>query len=864
MTLASCNLTADDSRTILYYGPETPGVANNLLPLSIVRAVGDASIPQATTTLTYDSIGNVIVADGPLPGSADSVRTRYDAARQVVGVVGADPDGAGPRKAQAQRTVYNADGQVTYAETGTVNSQSEADWSSFVSAQQAFTYYDAGARVSRQNVTAAGVNYAVTDYTYDALGRTDCVAQRLNPAEWGTQIWACYGQTAGSAGPDRITKTVYDAAGQVIQVQSALGTSVQQNVVLAYTANGVQASLNDAQDNRTTYEYDGFDRLAKTRFPLAATGWVSSTTDVEALSYDVNGNVTQRRLRDGQVIGYAYDALNRLTFKDVPADAYENRDVTYTYDLLGRLKSATKADGFASNFTYDALGRKRSEGNGFGTISYQYDVGGRVTRLGHQDGFFVTYEYDMLSNMTAIRENGAGVLATYAYDDLGRRTSLTRGNGTVTSYAYDPLSRLASLGHDFAGTAQDVTSSFTYNPASQIASRSRNNDAYAFTGITAGFTRPYTNNGLNQHSSIGGTAYAYDGRGNLTSDGSKSYAYTSENRLIGTPGGTLFGYDALEQLAVVFTNKADHLMMADGVIHFESNSVTGLLRRHVHGPGTDEPLLTYEGAGTADKRYLHADERGSIIATSNASGQVTQINAYDDHGIPQGKDANGALFAGGTATNNFGRFGYTGQAWIPEIGLYHYKARVYSPTLGRFMQTDPIGYGDGVNLYAYVGGDPINNVDPSGLFELKLVTVCVGIDDGALDCGGQLVVNENAASSGVSNGGAALSGGDGGVGGESANVPGSGGTKNGDQPQPETLKPRKPSEAPKVPNGLCRVSRASNGAGSILGNIATVSAGAALIPSPLSPGLGTLAAFTGGVGGVLSLGGFIGELISCP
>jgi RHS repeat-associated protein len=116
--------------------------------------------------------------------------------------------------------------------------------------------------------------------------------------------------------------------------------------------------------------------------------------------------------------------------------------------------------------------------------------------------------------------------------------------------------------------------------------------------------------------------------------------------------------------------------------------------------------VTYEGAGLTDKRYLHADERGSIIAVSNGSGTVTAINSYDDYGIPKSTNPAG-----------MGRFGYTGQAWLPEIGLSYYKARIYSPTLGRFLQADPIGYADGVNLYAYVGGDPINRRDPSGLEE---------------------------------------------------------------------------------------------------------------------------------------------------
>jgi len=91
------------------------------------------------------------------------------------------------------------------------------------------------------------------------------------------------------------------------------------------------------------------------------------------------------------------------------------------------------------------------------------------------------------------------------------------------------------------------------------------------------------------------------------------------------------------------------------------------------------------------------------------AGATLGINAYGEYGIPNpGSDAL-------TGTGNVGRFQYTGQAWLAELGMYYYKARIYSPTLGRFLQTDPIGYADGLNWYNYVGGDPVNATDPSGL-----------------------------------------------------------------------------------------------------------------------------------------------------
>jgi len=701
-TQTSCVGTSDEIRTTIGYG--SAGVANNRWPVTRTQIDGTSTLTSAAT-MAYDLTGNLLTVDGPLSGTADTVRTRYDALRRVVGNIASDPDGAGGREPVAVRFTYDTPGNTTLIEEGTVDSQADGDWATFAALESESREYDVTGRPTKSVISGGGTALTVEQISYDSLRRPQCVAQRMNPAVFGSlPSSACSLGTQGSFGPDRITRRTYDSASQLTKITTGYASTAPiDERSMTYSANGLLALVADGRNRVTSYEYDGFDRLSKTYFPNP------TVIDYEQRTYDANSNLLTLRARNAQTISFTVDDLNRTVLKDLPSGSSE--DLYLSYDNHGRTLSARfgSISGAGVIDAYDGLGRLSTRTTFGRTLTYGYDAASRRTRLTHPDGYYADYVFNAADELTSVVDSTNTTLATFTYAALGMRTQISRGNSTTTSLTYDAISRPYTLAQDLSGTTHDGTSTFTTSPASQIASVDHTGPSYPMYSWQPAVTpKTMIYNSLNQLIQSGSTAVTHDTLANLaTGESTYTYGYDIDSRMrSAVAGGTTVSlyYDPLGMLNEVTTNGTTTKFLYDGPdLVAEYNSAGTVLRRYVHGGGLDEPLVWYEGSGTSDRRYFHADERGSIQAISNNAGAGTMGTWYS----PYGESASPAS----------SRFGFTGQVFLPDPGVYYYKSRMYSAKVGRFLQPDAIGYAGGMNLYAYVGGDPVNHTDPLGLTE---------------------------------------------------------------------------------------------------------------------------------------------------
>jgi RHS repeat-associated protein len=701
----SCDAASNEVLTAIAY--PTTSAPNNLQPLSISRGSGTAPT-MATTAMSYTPNGDIATVDGPITGTADTVTYVHDDARQVIGVIGPDPDDGGALLNRAQRLTYNSRGQITLTETGTASGGAWANFSALLKSQ---TVYDAAQffrPVEARRLSAAGAVSSVQSVTYDAGGRLSCAAVRMNPASFTSlPSSACTAAATGGYGPDRITQTTYDAVGRVLTTTAAYGTTDALTESVSYTSNGHIASLTDGNGNVSIIEYDAFDRQVKLRYPNT-TCCTTSTTDYEAWTWSAAGMPLTSRDRAGQTTSYTWDLLGRVTAIDAPSGTM---DVGATYDNLGRVLTAT-GNSQTLTMVWDALSRQTSQTGPLGAMAYQYDEAGRMTRLTWPDTFYVKYGHDAYGATTSVAENGAtsgaAVLARYSWDNLGQLAGIARadGAGAATTYGYDAFGRLDSLAQNPTGTSDDVTYGFSYNPAGQIVGRTVSNDGYVWTPATGG--TGYSMNGLNAVTQIDSASVAYDSNLNPTSISGNSYGYDASNRLTSASAGlgsATFTFDPDGRLyQSSLGGVTTRFQYAGAQLVGEYDGSGTIVARHIPGLGLDDIAANWDLSSSSPVRvWPLTDERGSVIART---ASTTQINRYDEYGVP--------------ASGNAGRFQYTGQAWLAEAGAYDYRARVYLPQIGRFLQTDQSGYAAGANLYAYAGIDPVNFVDPFGLTRIRV------------------------------------------------------------------------------------------------------------------------------------------------
>jgi RHS repeat-associated protein len=674
------------------------------------------------TTYAYDSNNNLLSITYPDGTSTSYV---YDTNRNVISV-----------KDAGRRTTtltYNSQNRVTDIQDPAggwthITYDANGNISSYKDPTGALTQIQ---RDSKGNITSVTDPLThVTQYGYDQYNNVTSVADQTHIPTTFTRDISGNILSWMDAVNDSIS-FLYDVDGRLTRTADLLGNVAS----FAYDGNGNRNWVKDPLGNITTYTYNyrgwptqkvdaltkftnffygetgcsscggGGEKLTSltdavgstTSFAYDQRGLLTSITDplqkVTSFTYDVNGRPASRTDRNRTLLTYANTPTGKLESITYP----DQTQTTYFYDNLDRLTQMSDSIG-TSYFGYDADGRITSftDADNF-TFSYLYDAAGNLLQITYPGSSTVTYGYDAANRLLSVTD-WLGGQATYAYDQDGRLASFTQFNGIETIYSYDAASRLT-------GIASSVASyQFTLDGNGNRIGSAENQPLTA-TPATGGSTIFGYNAQKDRLLSAGALSYTYDFEGQLATAGNTGLVFDYNRRLVAIGTDTQFSYDGRGNRLIATRSGVTTRYIYDpwGNLMAEADS-NGITRKYIYGKG----LLAI---ATPSARYCyHFNGTGSTVAITDMSQAVVNSYAYDPFGAILGQQE--------AITQTFKFVGQYGVMAEPN-GLYYMRARYYDPSVARFISEDPLGFGGGdVNLFAYARNNPMNLVDPLGLWSL--------------------------------------------------------------------------------------------------------------------------------------------------
>jgi len=530
-----------------------------------------------------------------------------------------------------------------------------------------------------------------TSYTYDALNRIVSVTDPLGNIT--TNTYDALGRvTSTTNAKGQLTNFQYDSLGRLIKVTDANGGQVNY----IYDGNGNRLTMTEPNGNTTSYTYDTNNRLTQKVEPLGST---------YQYGYDAVGNSVNMTDPNGNTIVYSYDGNNRLVTITYP----DLSTVTLTYDANGnRIQMSDKLG--ISSFTYDALSQLTSYTDPFGkTVGYAYDASGNKSSMTYPDGKIVNYSYDSLNRLSTVTDWLSGT-TSYTYDAAGNLLSTVNPNNTSAAYTYDAAGRLTALSN--LKSDASVISNYSYT-LDAIGNHMNVTQNEPLAPVLSNKNIAYSYDAENRLTSAGGIRITFDNNGNMITRGTDSFSYDFNNRLIQSSiGGLLeqYSYDGIgNRLAKTVDDRTvRYILDRSGSLSnvlAETDSNGTITTYYVYGLGLISKILPDNTA-----YYYHYDSRGSAIALTDVSQNVTDSYAYNSFGSLA--NLNGS-------TSN--PFKYVGRYGVMEEGngLSYIRARYYVPELGRFITKDRLwevnSDSQELNKYIYTLNNPAKLIDVSGL-----------------------------------------------------------------------------------------------------------------------------------------------------